>query len=335
MSLFKGKGFSKADLRMCRVHTERFYYLCGHSQWMETRHDSFCGNCDKTNAFRMQIWINHLCPSCRPPETEDPEDDGPEEEEAAWMARLVQSRKAANERARFKSRAKAFKFAFCLYQVARLAKDSTLGPSGRIGYAQDPILKEVNTQPVPPGTIPLDFMPDKHLIDTTEFLKPKIKIVPPGIIPEGSEKCGVCWGSLVADGEDACDGGGARMLPCSHIFGKGCIANVFDQWNFCPLCTKNYRVRRRAVSFADASSPGIDGRWLAAARSVPLLLMSPIFLAVIVTMDVGRPVLPHDPVRNASLCKKILAAVVCIACYPVICGIMIYHEVTGANRLPL
>jgi hypothetical protein len=88
-STFPRRKFCPGALKMCRVHTERFFYLCGHSQWIEIRGDALCGNCDKANGYRMQLWNNHLCANCRPPDEEDPEEDGPmpqteAEEELGW-----------------------------------------------------------------------------------------------------------------------------------------------------------------------------------------------------------------------------------------------------------
>jgi hypothetical protein len=66
------------------------------------------------------------------------------------------------------------------------------------------------------------------------------------------------------DPEEACNGEGARMLPCGHIFGRKCLANMFKivgevpGRNRCPACRREYRVALNAA-FITAFILGVRG----------------------------------------------------------------------------
>jgi hypothetical protein len=162
-------------------------------------------------------------------------------------------------------------------------------------------------------------MPDTRLIDDANFTSPRLKIVPPGTIPEDSDKCSLFWGSLGTDDDGEgleCEGGGARMLPCGHIYGKKCIKDVFARWSMCP-CTREFRVKRAlSRSFVEATleslfeNPELDRGWLAA-RTMLLSLLSPVVLAAAVTMNVGHRLHPNGPFKRVSLPIRMLILLAC------------------------
>jgi hypothetical protein len=269
----------------------------------------------------MEIWYNHLCPDCRPAEEGDPDEDAADpstpEEQAAHNTRieLTNRREENRERHCWISRWRAFQEAMQVHREAKVVAFVFSSPGiSNMGYVPSKRTAGVNDVDVPLNSIPLDYQPDTHLIDITEFSSPRLKIVPPGTIPTDSDKCGICWGSLVALGDEACGGGGARMLDCGHVYGKTCIANTFERWTNCPFCTREYRIRHQPrYGFVESSILGLvedqqlilEPRWLIA-RAMLLGLLSPIVFAVVMTMDIGNRQHPQDPRRNRSLLVKIL-----------------------------
>jgi hypothetical protein len=106
-----------------------------------------------------------------------------------------------------------------------------------MGYVPSTRTAGVNDIDVPPNSIHLDYQPDTHLIYITEFSSPRLKIVPPGTIPKDSDKCGICWGSLVALGDEAYEGGGARMLEPRWLITRAVLLGLLSPIVFAVVMT--------------------------------------------------------------------------------------------------
>jgi hypothetical protein len=332
---------------MCRVHTERFHWLCAHYSWLTAcEENGSCRGCRKQLAYRLQVCYNFVCPSCRgsDPNIHEPQDDGlPIEARTGEDRKLLEAYKgrvyrrgheAEVERISLKRRVQAYDDAYGLYQRAYKAR---IGPAI---HKPDPELVGVLAARVPPRCLPLQFLPNKYLTDSSEFSSPDIMVVSPGLIPRDLDKCGVCWGSLVGTGDAACEGGLPRMLPCGHIYGKKCISKVFEQISFCPYCTRKYTIRRRGKQRMDPVSAVIDGlmedprlepEWLFA-RNVVMRILTPFVLAVVLTMDVGPKVGVNGRemlIGRAKLPVKIGVWAACIALSPAMYGYILWIYWTG------
>lgn len=89
----------------------------------------------------------------------------------------------------------------------------------------------------------------KYAQDITTFLNPRIGIVPDGDkVLENRYKCSLCFGKFSKSSEnggDDCIGGGARMLPWGHAFGKDYLKETFlASRGICPLCWAPSQIRR-------------------------------------------------------------------------------------------
>ncbi|KAH8758778.1 hypothetical protein F5882DRAFT_523476 [Hyaloscypha sp. PMI_1271] len=333
---------------MCRVHTERFHWLCAHSFWLTTcEENGSCRGCREQHAYRLQVCYNFICPSCRGPypSIHEPQDDGlPIESRTGEDRRLLEEYKgrmyrpgheAEVERMSLKRRVQAYDDAYGLYHRAY---NACTGPAI---HEPDPKLVGVLTARVPPRCLPLQLLPNNYLTDSTEFSSPNIMVVPPGLIPRDLDKCGVCWGSLVGISDAACEGGPPRMLPCGHIYGKKCISKVFERISSCPHCTRRYIVRRQGKQRTDPVNAVIDGlmedprlepEWLFA-RNIVMRILTPFVLAVVLTMDVGPKVGMNRGEaligRRVKLPVKIVVWAACIALSQAIYGYFLWVYWTG------
>jgi hypothetical protein len=151
--------------------------------------------------------------------------------------------------------------------------------------------------------VPLDYQPNDFLTDRSDFISPKIKIVPPGTIQPEHEKCGICWGSLTtSDPEEACSGRGARRLPCGHIFGRKCLVSTFNigsegqprGTNRCPACRQLFRVsltrHSSPLPFYQVSIASFSNNMASSLGTIGLcmlVLLLPYIYAVAISMDIG------------------------------------------------
>ncbi|PVH78340.1 hypothetical protein DL98DRAFT_590464 [Cadophora sp. DSE1049] len=93
----------------------------------------------------------------------------------------------------------------------------------------------------------------KYEQDTSAFLCPRVRIIPDGDhILEDRHKCCLCWGTFAESAEDGsggCLGGGPRILPCGHVFGKDCLKEaLLTSRGVCPLCRARFQIRRTGKS---------------------------------------------------------------------------------------
>ena len=93
----------------------------------------------------------------------------------------------------------------------------------------------------------------KYTQDITTFLSPRIGIVPDGDkVLENRYRCSLCFGKFTdscENGGDGCIGGGARMLPCGHVFGKYCLREaLLASRGVCPLCRAPSQIRRVGIT---------------------------------------------------------------------------------------
>lgn len=341
---------TKKYIKMCRVHTERFHWLCAHYSWVTTREENgSCNACNEQNAYRLEVWHNSVCPSCRDCSHDvyaggqEPADDLPttearrrEDDESLkqYQERMYQhGLEAEIERTTFKRRVEGYNDTFSLYQGVTVGQTLRNLRTGLETTNPDPELVDICVDRVPPRSLPWRFRPDQHLIDDSAFSSPIMRVVPPGTIPEDSARCGVCWGSMIVTGDEACEGGLPRMLPCGHIYGKQCIWKVFEQYDSCPLCTKRYRVRRQrnrgfVVAAIDSlrENRELQRKW-EVARLIMIVIGMPVFFAATLTMDDGTPLDENDEndaqihrIRQASLPVKVLIWLGCIPLSPAIYG---------------
>lgn len=330
---------------MCHVHTERFYWLCAHYAWVDTIEDNgSCWECKQVQAYRQELWCNFICPSCQGSASEHKSKPAPVEhsddvdlwkgeektELVAYKKRYYRTGFAAEAgRVDWKRREGDYNAAFLLYQRARLA--SMLQKSNYLTWGQkvDPELKAINTLKVPPRSIPLrtkldNILADTHLLDKSEFISPDLYVVPPGNLPPDEQICGICWGSLLSTDEEACEGGPPRMLPCSHIFGQGCVSKLFNKHSSsCPYRTREYRVVH-CPEYDGLIPEAIDNRIelpplhprIVFVENIILLILSPLVLAVTFTMKVGPPFDGRDRdqmfVRGESWLRKLFVIVICL-----------------------
>ena len=77
-----------------------------------------------------------------------------------------------------------------------------------------------------------------------------LRIIQPSDVPDEKENC-FCGFSVKLQGEDGCDGGGACMLPCGHIFGYNCVLRWIkdEKSNRCPQCASLIRLFRTEAQF--------------------------------------------------------------------------------------
>lgn len=144
----------------------------------------------------------------------------------------------------------------------------------------------------------------------------------------GQEKCGICWGSLIStDKEEACSGGGPRMLPCGHLIGRKCLARTFQIGNRCPYCREEYRVslvrREDDRSFVRACFESFQENtfdqwgWLGLSLAVTAI---PLVWAVLMSMDVAPKLNmvsdSQHPLRTRR--ERMLYAMLIIAISPLI-----------------
>ena len=325
---------------MCRVHTERFYWRCAHYTWRKSREDNgSCNACRKQEAYRL-VWHDSVCPSCLPfntnpnsvvkePEHDDflPRDRIGEDKEGLRRHREALYRRGIDadaERTNFNRRVEAYKKAIALHQKAITTSTSSNSHNGTTNCKTDPELEGICTEVVPRRSLPLRFPRKTHLLDQSHFSSPEITVVPPGVIPKDRQRCGVCWGDLSLTGVEGCEGGWPRMLACGHIYGKQCIADILDRYGYCPLCTQKYSVRRQGSSNYPSVAKAFDG--LVAdpqlgprrpfVRGFFTKLLSPIILAVVLTMDVGPRLRGDDTLRRANLPTKIAVWLACILLSP-------------------
>jgi hypothetical protein len=345
------------SIKMCRVQTERFHALCGHYSWLTTQEENGpCGACEKHHAYRLETWHELICPSCwgsdpllshaAPPEQDRLKkaiegSSGEDREVLLEYKRSLSSRycedlEAEKEQFTFHSRETKYDAALVLYQRARVAYTLRNARTGLRSSKLDPELVGISVERVPPRSLPLHFEPNPYLIDNNEFASPVIYVVPPGAIPQDMEKCGVCWGLFGVSGEDACEGGFPRRLPCGHIYGRECISKTFRKWDICPYCTRTYKVRRRR--YPGSLTPGYDAAAIYDPIEHPMLepgwvhgwsfvmwALVPFVVAVVLTMDVGPRVEAGNEggyhiFRGSNRFTKLFVVLACIALSPAIYG---------------
>ncbi|KAE9376465.1 hypothetical protein N431DRAFT_501334 [Stipitochalara longipes BDJ] len=324
---------------MCRVHTERFHWLCTHYTWTTNREDNgVCNSCKKQQAYRLEVLYNFVCPSCQNPGTdlslpglgiEKPIDDGlpiearfgdNKEELDKYQERMYRRDfEAEVERMSFKRRVKAYNNAIVLYRGERVAGDAH---TGLANHELDPKLGGIYTEQVLLNSLPMRFLPKTYLIDSSEFSSPQITVVPPGMIPKDRQRCGICWGDLSVTGVEACEGSWPRMLPCGYIYGK-----------------QKYRVRRQRKTDSMVAAT-IDGlmtdsqlgpRWLLV-RNILIRLLSPMVVVVVLTMNVGPRIGENggdNVIRRANLPTKIAIVLACIVLSPAMYTFILWQACTG------
>ena len=343
---------------MCRVHTERFHWLCAHYTWITTRENNGeCNGCTEQQAYRLEVRYGSLCPTCQAldtdtlPASETPESDGYQIKDRIgddWEAlrrrrgALYRGGVAAEaERKDFDRREDNYIRALGLYRLVWNALERsptkalvTWLSKWRENWSLRAKLVGIDTKAMPQHTIPLRFPYNKHLLDLTDFSSPLLTVVPPKLVPEEWQKCGICWGNLSLTSVEGCEGGWARVLPCGHIYGKGCLAVTLRHFGNCPLCTRKYRVRSQMhpdpvamANYGLMAEPNqyIGQRWALAVLDSPFLrsLLFPLALAAVLTMDVG-PRLRGDH-REANLPTKIVVWLSCILASPLAYAWVLWH----------
>lgn len=190
--------------------------------------------------------------------------------------------------------------------------------------------------------------------DTSVFISPRLEILLPSDVPESQSPCGICYdyytasaarsARVLVDGEEEDDedydepaidlARDPRRLPCSHVFCSACIHRALANSPNCPYCATRHRVRAtptQGLVLAELSSLlddalESDGRLDAAvARLLLWFLLSPFFVAVVLSMDVGPRHQPDHRLRRTGVLSRAGLVGLTALSAPLIYALVVWH----------
>ena len=211
---------------MCKIHTETLYVRCGHGFFTQTMENDV--PCINIDRYSMATNKRSLCPWCLGVPAAERVLEDVNGVRLDWERRVREWNEACE------------------------ATNIERGVENRLSMFEA----------IGDGTwIPLYYMADR-----SEVTAPELLVIAPGTIPEDSDRCGVCYGSLTSlEPDEWCEGYGARKLPCGHFFGRRCLQSTFDIGQEedgppkarCPYCQRQFLVTSNSktseVSFFYAS----------------------------------------------------------------------------------
>lgn len=172
-----------------------------------------------------------------------------------------------------------------------------------------------------------------------DFISPQLEVILPAQVPEGQSPCPICYSPFTGERDnetDICQD--PRRLPCGHIFGHGCIFTALNTSPLCPLCRTEYPTRKTIdfilevanALFEDChrSGPPAEVGFTQQeqfARLVLLCALAPVFITVIVTMDVGQRSESANPMRKTTVPDKLWCWFAMLIAAPVTYLIFGYH----------